>query len=206
MDIGVLGGTFDPIHLGHLIVAEGAREQLGLERVLFVPAGEQWLKAGQYVSPIVDRVAMVRLGISDNPAFELSTVDVDREGPSYTVDTLAIIRDQVGPDARLFFIVGLDSIADLPRWHQPERLLTLCTLAAFPRPGVDADRLAAAEKALPDLRQRLVTLRGPEIGISATDLRNRVAAGGTIRYQVPQAVEEYIRQRGLYKDLRARQT
>lgn len=199
MNVGVLGGTFDPLHLGHLVLAEEARGQLGLERVLFVPAREQWLKAGLAVSPVEDRVEMVQRGIAGNPHFRLSRVEVDRPGPSYTADTMEILQRELGEEARLFFLLGWDSLADLPRWRQPERLLRACTLAAFPRPGVGEESLARLEATIPSLSGRLVLLKGPQVDISGTEIRRRVAAGGSLRYLVPEGVEAYIRERGLYQ-------
>lgn len=194
--LGLFGGTFDPIHLGHLIVAEEIRHALALDRVLFVPAGQPPHKRGQAISPAADRVAMTRLAIADNPAFELCLIDVERAGPSFTAELLAEVT-RWRPGADLYFIMGEDSLAELPTWHAPERILAAARLAVATRPGATAD-LARLERLLPGLSERVVLVPTPEIGIAARDLRRRVATGRPIRYQVPAAVEEYIRARGLY--------
>jgi nicotinate-nucleotide adenylyltransferase len=200
MKLGVLGGTFDPPHIGHLILAEEARLTLGLGQVLFVPAGAPWRKAGQELSPREDRLAMVRLAVGDDPNFAVSTLEIEREGPSYTAETLAALRDQFGPETEFSFIMGADSLADFPHWHQPERILELARLAVAERPeredegvgGILAEDLARA------MRERVVWLRMPRIDISATAVRDRVRRGLSIRYWVPSAVEEYIRKHRLY--------
>jgi nicotinate-nucleotide adenylyltransferase len=200
MDIGLLGGTFDPLHNGHLQVATAALEQLSLDEVWFVPAGRQWLKMenNQYVSPVKDRIAMVENGIKANPLFRMSTVDTDRDGPSYTVDTIDIIRTQLGSKTRVFFIVGMDSIADLPLWHEPERLVKSCFLVAFPRLGVTRNDICKAGQKLPELKENLILLSGGEVDISSTELRRHVARGQSIDDKVPNVVAEYIRVAGLY--------
>lgn len=196
--VGVLGGTFDPIHNGHLVAAEEARVALGLDRVLFAPAAQNPLK-GARASSAEDRAAMVVLAIADNPAFALSRVDLDRPGPSYTVDTLAVQRAEMAPQDELFFILGYDSLAELPRWHQPRRLLELAVLVGVTRPGWERLDVEALERALPGARERIRLLPIPYIGTSSTDLRRRVREGRPIRYQVPDAVERFVRQRGLYQ-------
>ena len=198
MDVGVLGGTFDPLHNGHLQVAATAFEQLSLDEIMFVPAGEQWLKSKQYVSTAEDRISMVERGTKGNPLFKMSTVDTDRSGPTYTVDTIEVIQAQRGPQAQIFFIVGMDSIADLPLWHDPERLISLCFLAAFPRPGIEHEDIEKTIDKLPELKEKLIILKGSQIDISATELRQHVARGNPITDKVPVAVDEYIRSRGLY--------
>jgi nicotinate-nucleotide adenylyltransferase len=200
MKLGVLGGTFDPPHLGHLILAQEALQALGLSEVLFVPAGEPWRKAGRELSPRADRLAMARLAVEDNPALAVSTVEVDRPGPSYTADTLAQLRDEAGSETELFFIMGADSLADFPHWHEPQRILELARLAVAERPPLDN---GALEESLPEelaetLRERVLWLRMPLIEISASTVRERVRRGLSVRYWTPQAVEEYIRSHGLY--------
>jgi nicotinate-nucleotide adenylyltransferase len=196
--LGVLGGTFDPVHTGHLVLAEQAREQLGLERVLWVPAGDPWRKGGAFVSPKEDRVAMVERAIADAPAFELRRLEVDRPGPSYTVETLAELRELYRGYA-LVFVLGKDALEDLPRWHEPRRLIELASLGVACRGG---DRLTdeALEHLVPGLAKRVAWVAMPHIEISATELRQRAAANRSLRYLVPQAVEAYIRVRGLYRE------
>ncbi len=197
LKLGLLGGTFDPVHVGHLILADVAREQLGLERVLFVPAGRPWRKEGWRIAPAEQRLAMLRLAIADNPAFELLTVEVEQPGPAYTADTLEWLHAQ-RPAAELFFILGQDALADLPNWRRPQRILELATLAVARRPGESQD-VAQIEARLPGLSQRLVWLEMPLIEISASAIRERVRKGQSVRYLVPDAVESYIRQHGLYR-------
>lgn len=195
MGLGVLGGSFDPVHLGHLILAEEVREELGLERVVFVPAGQPWLK-GRGVSPDSHRLEMVRRAIADNPAFALSTVEIDRPGPTYTVDTLEALG---GEGAGLVFLMGWDALAGLPRWHQPQRIIQLCHLAVVPRPGFPPPDVPALERELPGIASRLHLLARPVLDISASLIRQRVKEGRSIRYLVPPAVGEYIKAQGLYR-------
>jgi nicotinate-nucleotide adenylyltransferase len=198
MNIGILGGTFDPIHYGHLVAGEESRCALGLERVLFVPSARPPHKLEYPVSPPDVRVEMVRLAIADNPNFELSTVELDRPGLSYTVDSIALLQEQLGASARLFFILGEDALADLPTWHQPEKLLEMCQLIAVNRPGYHSFSLRLLERQLPGVENRVHQVRIPELAIWSTELRARVASGLPIRYLVPDDVLEFIYQRGLY--------
>jgi nicotinate-nucleotide adenylyltransferase len=199
--VGLLGGTFDPIHVGHLAVAEEAREALGLERILFVPAGQPPHKPGRPISAPEHRVAMVELAIGDNPAFGLSRVEVDRSGPSYTVDTVAALlaADPSTPPA-LTVIVSAELFGDFTTWHEPARLLDLARLAVVPRPGYPALGRSFVAEHFPGLEDRVTFLDGPYLDISATDIRARAAAGRSIRYLVPQAVAAYIGDHALYTD------
>ena len=197
--LGVFGGTFDPIHFGHLLAAEEARVTLGLERVLFAPAGDPPHKQGRVISPITHRLAMVRLAIADNPAFAVTTVDVDRPGPHYTVDAVRLLREEWGTGAdETFFLMGADSLTQLLTWHQPARLVELCRLAVMARPGYRPD-LAGLEATLPSLAARLDWVEMPVLDIAASDLRRRVRQGRSIRYQVPEAVAAYVAEHGLYR-------
>ena len=198
MRLGILGGTFDPPHVGHLILAEEARQALELEQVLFVPAGAPWRKAGQELSPREDRLAMVQLAVGDSPHFAVSILEIEREGPSYTAETLAALHQQLPDDSEIFFIVGQDSLADLPNWRQPQRIISLARLAVAVRTDWEAAKADALEKEVPGISQRLVWLNMPRIDISSTAVRDRVRQGISIRDWVPPAVEEYIRQHGLY--------
>ncbi len=198
MRIGVLGGTFDPIHYGHLILAEEARVCLSLARVLFVPAKDPPHKLGQPYSPAAGRLRMVELAVAGNPCFEVSLVDLERPSPSYTVDTLACLQEALGPEAELYFLMGVDSLANILTWHDPPGIVARAHLAVALRPGYSAD-LQALERALPGLTARTHFLTIPEVGISAHDLRRRVSLGLPIRYQVPECVEAYIREQGLYR-------
>ena len=197
MRVGVLGGTFDPIHLGHLVAAEEVRAQLRLDRVVFVPAGLPPHKLTDHISPVAHRLAMVKLAIASNPHFTVSRVDIDRFGPCYTVDTIELLRDEWGGDVELYFIVGSDSLADIVTWHQPERLVRLCRLAVMERPGyrVDVEEL---ERLLPGITSRIHFINSPQLDISSTDIQRRVRQGLPIKYQVPEAVEDYIYEHELY--------
>lgn len=195
--LGILGGTFDPIHHGHLVAAEEARHQLQLDRVLFVPAGTPPHKPRQPISPIHHRLQMVQLAIAGRPYFSVSRVDADRPGPCYTVDTLQLLRAEWGPEPAFFFIEGADSLADILTWRQPHRLLELCELAVVGRPKVELD-LPYLEGRLPGLTARIHWVQMPRLEISSSDLRARVRDGRPIAYLVPLAVERYILEQGLY--------
>jgi nicotinate-nucleotide adenylyltransferase len=200
MRVGVLGGTFDPPHLGHLILAQEAVQTLGLSEVLFVPTGEPWRKAGRELSPRDHRLAMVRLAVGDNPQLAVSTAEVDRPGPSYSAETLAELREQFGSETELFFIMGADSLTDFPHWHEPHRILELARLAVAERVPLDD---AGLQEGIPEelaeaLRERVVWVPMPLVAISASAVRERVRRGLSIRYWVSPAVEEYIHDHGLY--------
>ena len=196
MNIGVLGGTFDPIHIGHLVVAEEARIKLGFREVLFVPAGQPWLKLDRNITLAVHRVEMVRRAIADNPHFKLCTLEVERPGPSYTVDTLTMLRKQLGSEASLFLILGRDTLAELPLWKEPKKLVQLCRLVVAPRLG--SKDLKHLETAIPGLLDQVIQLDMPVIGISSAKIRQRIAQGLSIRYLVPAEVEKYITKQKIY--------
>lgn len=197
--LGILGGTFDPIHYGHLLIAELARDSLDLERVLFVPAGDPPHKQSTEKTAARHRCRIVELAIEDNPAFELSRVDLDRAGPHYSVDTVSLIRAQfdLGPDD-CYFIVGGDSLADLLSWHNPDELIQLCRLAVAHRPEYRPDISALAEK-LPGLEARLDWVELLLVEYSSSAIRRRVRAGQSVRYQTPPNVVDYLYQHRLYR-------
>ena len=196
--IGILGGTFDPIHLGHLAIAEAALDELALDRVILIPAGRPWLKSGQKVTPADHRLAMTQLAVQDRPGLEVSTIEVDRPGPTYTADTLAEMRNDLGSEAELYFILGMDSLRELRRWREPESLFDMCTVVAVSRPDSDDVSITDVERDFPAARGRIKTIRGPMLDISATDIRTRIAEGRSINACVPLPVERYIREHGLY--------
>jgi len=198
MNIGILGGTFDPIHLAHLAVAEEARVRLDLAKIIFVPTGQPWLKVNSPISVAEHRVQMVRLAIAGKPYFKLSTVEIDRAGPSYSVDTVAELQGQLGAGDELFFILGWESLAELPLWREPSQLIQMCRLVAVPRPGYSVPDLKKLEAKIPGLSQRVILMEKPEIDISATEIRNRAAHGLSISHLVPEPVERYIKQHRLY--------
>jgi nicotinate-nucleotide adenylyltransferase len=199
MNIGVLGGTFDPIHSAHLVIAEKARLRLEFAKVLFVPAGNPWLKTGREITPAAHRVEMVKRAISTNLNFELSTVEVDRPGPSLSVDTVVILQRQIDADAVLFFLVGWDSLTGLPKWKEPERLIQLCKLVAVTRPGFSRPDLKALESSVPGVSGSVVWLDMTPMDISSSDIRDRVAKGLSIHGLVPDEVESYIKENKLYR-------
>ncbi|MGD9118702.1 MAG: nicotinate-nucleotide adenylyltransferase [Dehalococcoidia bacterium] len=201
MNIGVLGGTFDPIHIGHLEVAEEAVARLDLPRILFIPAGQPWLKLNNAnaVSPVQHRLEMVRLGISGYPRFKLSALEIERSGPTYSVDTIAQLHSGLSKGDEIFFILGWDNLMQLPKWHQPERLIEMCRLVAVPRVDFPLPDLSALEKELPGITQRVILFDRPRIDINASEIRKRAAEGKSISEFVPKAVESYIKEHGLYK-------
>jgi nicotinate-nucleotide adenylyltransferase len=194
--LGVLGGTFDPAHNGHLALGECARNDLGLDRVLFVPAGQPWRKADRDITPAEHRVAMLSMATEGLPAFEVSTMEVDRQGPSYTVETLSALRANHA-QVEIYLILGEDALADLPNWRDPERILELATLAVARRG--DGSDIGEGEQAAPGLADRLVWLKMPLVEVSASAIRERERAGVSIRDLVPEAVAEYIHEHGLYR-------
>lgn len=200
--IGVMGGTFDPIHVGHLAAAEEAREALGLTTVLFMPAGLPPHKLDQPITPAEHRVAMVELAIGGNPAFELSRLEVDRPGPSYTLDTVAALVDgetAAGRAPDIVVILSVEALLGLPTWHEPARLLRMARVAAVPRDGFAAPGRSWVAEHFPGHEERVTFLAAPRIKLSATEIRDRVASGRSIRYLVPDAVIGYIGDHGLYR-------
>lgn len=197
MRVGVLGGTFDPPHIGHLVAAEEARLQLGLERVVFVPAGMPPHKLDEPVTVATHRVEMITRAVASNPHFFVSLVEVERPGPSHSVDTLRLLRDQWGAGVEISFIVGIDMLVDLPNWHQPQQLVELCWLAVVDRPGYEVD-VGELEDIIPGIAEKVDRVSMPLLDVSSTDLRRRARQGRTIRYYVPAEVEAYIQAHRLY--------
>ena len=198
--IGILGGTFDPIHSGHLIVAEDIRQKLGLREVQFIPAGRPWLKIqeGKPVSPAEHRLAMVKLAIAANPYFKVSTIEIDRPGLSYSIDTVLELKTKLGAEAEIYFIVGPDALAEFPQWKDSARLVEICQVVGIGRPGHAKADLRKLERSVPSAYQRIMLINVPQIDISSSEIRNRVAQGLSIRYLVPDAVEKYIAEHRLY--------
>lgn len=200
--IGVFGGTFDPIHFAHLAVAQEAAEVLGLERVLFVPAGQPPHKLDREITPAADRLAMVELAIAGNPRFTLERLEVDRSGPSYTVDTLEALRargSQGGAEPELTLILSSEAYLELPGWREPDRILSLARLAVAPRDGYPSADTASLQPPIPGSDGRVTFLDGPRMRLSASELRQRAASGRSVRYLVPDAVAAYIDDHGLYR-------
>lgn len=199
MRLGVLGGTFDPIHNGHLSLARAARRTLGLDKVIFVPAGDPPHKHQHSLAEARHRAAMVDLAIADSPGFELSRIDLDRPGPHFSVDMLALLHAEFSVAADdCFFIIGADSLVDLPDWYAPDRLLSLCRLAVAHRPGYYPNLPDLASR-LPLLETHVFWVEMPNIPISATNLRKQIADAAAVGTQLPASVAQYIQQNGLYR-------
>ncbi|MFO8144092.1 MAG: nicotinate-nucleotide adenylyltransferase [Dehalococcoidales bacterium] len=197
--MGVMGGTFDPIHNGHLAVAREVISSLALDGVLFVPAGLPPLKDGGAVASGEDRVNMVRLAIAEEPRYQLSRVEVDRPGPSYTVDTISGFKANNRDE--LYFVMGWDNLAELYHWKDPGRLAEICWIVAVPRPGCNRPDLDSIEALVPCVKSSLILLESPLVDISASDIRERVAGGLTIGHLVPAKVADYIKTSGLYASI-----
>lgn len=198
MNIGVLGGTFDPVHNGHLMVAEEAKTRLNLAEVIFVPAGQPWLKVDRVITPAEHRLQMLQLALADKPGFKLSTIELERAGPSYTIDTISELQGQLNADDELFFILGWSSLAELPQWWDAPRLIQKCYLVAAPRPGAPRPNLKALEASIPGISQRVMLLDKPHVDISASVIRDRVARGLSVRHLVPEPVNRYLKEHRLY--------
>jgi len=196
---GILGGTFDPIHLAHLAIAEQSRDALGLSGVLFLPAGLPPHKTDRVITPSRHRLAMVEAAIGDNPTFHLSRMEVDRDGPSFAVDTLESLQADI-PEAarRLIWILSAEALRGFVTWRRPERILELCRLAVVPRLGYRSPGRSWLAEHFPDQEDRIIFLDGPELGDSASRIRQLVGEGRSIRYLVPDAVARYINDHHLY--------
>jgi nicotinate-nucleotide adenylyltransferase len=195
--IGLFGGTFDPPHLGHLILASEAQSQLELDRLLWILTPEPPHKQGQRITPIEHRLTMVNLAIEDNPAFELSRVELDRPGPHYTVDTIKIVSEQ-NPGADIVPIIGGDSLHDLPKWHEPQKILYACHWIGVMRRPNDKSNLDELERELPGIRSKIHYVDAPLLEIASHEIRSRIAMGKSVRYYLPPAVNNYIEQHHLY--------
>lgn len=197
--IGILGGTFDPIHIGHLILAEEAWFQLRLDCVYLAPAGDPPHKQGRRMAAVEDRVRMAELATADVDYAFISRIDADRRGPHYTADLVRLLQQQVGPDTDLYFLMGMDSLRDLPTWHEARWLVDHARLVALSRHDVELD-WETLEAALPGVRSRVTILDMPELEISSHVIQGRVRNGQPIRHMVPRAVEAYIKKHGLYRN------
>jgi nicotinate-nucleotide adenylyltransferase len=196
--IGIFGGTFDPIHIGHLILAEEAWFQLKLDRVYLVPAGDPPHKRELRLAPVEHRIRMAQLATRDSDYIRVSRVDADRPGPHYTADMVRLVRQRVDAQVELYFLMGMDSLRDLPNWHEARWLVNNCHLVALSRHDViiDWDYL---NQALPGIQDRVIILDMPELEIASNTIRKRFRLGEPVRYQVPRLVEEYMREHNLYR-------
>jgi len=197
--VGIYGGTFDPIHIGHLAIAEESRAALQLNRVLIIPAARQPLKSEAQGAAPHHRLAMARLACADNPAFRVDELELRRPAPSYSVDTVQSLHERLGESTQLWFILGVDAARDLPRWHRVVELVALARVCIVGRPGYKLHR-PSLEAALPALVGRYRLIDGPQLNISSSALRRRLALGQPVRYQVPEPVRSYIEAHSLYID------
>lgn len=199
--IGVMGGTFDPIHHGHLVAAEEALYALKLERVIFIPTGDSFHKPQNRISSPEDRYMMTSLATLENDNFRVSRIEIDRHEPSYTVDTLREMRHWFPQgEASFYFITGIDAVSTMMGWHEHESLPELCSIVAVSRPGYEKEG-ADSLRSFPDFfKNAIIPLTIPSLSISSTEIRKRVREGKNIRYLIPQLVEQYIRKKGLYRE------
>lgn len=200
--IGIIGGTFDPIHYGHLIIAEEVRTTLSLAEIVLIPAGQPFHKPGRVHTPIHHRLAMIELAIASNPHFTISHIEINHQEPSYLIDTLRILHRQCGPATDLSFIIGWDNLVSFHAWHKPLGILaqlTYLVVVQRPRYVKDIAYIEQLETRLPGISRHLLILSTPQIEISSTDLRQRITEGRPVKYQLPEAVEHYIYEHGLYR-------
>ena len=198
MKLGIFGGTFDPIHNGHLVIAEHVRVAMGLERVLFIPAGQPWFKVNRPVTEAQHRLEMVKLAVAPNPRFEVSDIEVRREGPTYTVDTLTELRETMGEGVEFFVILGTDALNELHRWRAPGEVLDMATIVGVARPDADVVDREALESIRSGASEEIVLVDGPRVDISAVSVRQRMVDGLQVDGLIPQVVHSYIERHGLY--------
>jgi nicotinate-nucleotide adenylyltransferase len=200
MKTGVLGGTFDPVHMGHLAIAEEAMVSQGLSQVLMILAGQPAFKSNEKVTPAEHRLAMLRLAVEGRTNLDVSEIEIERPGPSYTVDTIAQLRKSSGAYNDLYFIVGWDSLLQLHEWREPSRIVEMCKLIAVPRPGYRRPDMKMLEEKIPGITQRTALLDKPMIDVSASAIRKMIAEGEPVDRFVPASVVEYIKKFNLYRD------
>ena len=198
MKLGVFGGTFDPVHNGHLAAAEHARTEVDLDQVLFIPAGQPWFKAGRIVSDAEHRLEMTRIATAGNPHFTVSDMEVLRDGPTYTIDTLAALRQEMGAGVEFCVILGADALNELHRWRRPAAVLGMATVVGVMRAGTDAVDRAALESIRDGASDEVIIVDGPLVDISAADVRQRMKEGLSVRGLIPPGVEDYAKRYGLY--------
>lgn len=198
--IGIMGGTFDPIHYGHLVTAEAAREKFCLDKVIFVPSGNPPHKKNKEISPGIDRVNMTVLATANNPYFEVSDIELKRDGYTYTVDTLKEFIKIYGENTRFYFITGADAVMEILTWKDVSTILKLCRIVSAYRPGSDINKFRSMVDELEKVhRSNIHLIEVPALAISSTEIRQRVKSGITIKYLLPEKVEKYILEKGLYK-------
>ncbi len=199
MRIGILGGTFDPVHIGHLVLAEEALSKLKLDQIWFIPTGKPWLKESLEITDGFNRLEMVKIATKSNPRFVASSIEIDRSGPTYTIDTLRYLKDKLGTETSIYFILGLDTLANFHRWNRPEEILDLCEFVVSNRPGFGNTKILDEQLERFESIGSITTLLNiPMLDISGTNLREMIRQGLSIKYRVPDGVEEYIYSNGLY--------
>lgn len=198
MKIGVLGGTFDPVHRGHIAMAEEAVKSLGLSEVLLVPAGQPMSKSDGRITPAKHRIRLLNLAAAGKPYLKVSSMEIERPGPSYTVDTIAAIKKQYGDKTEIYFILGWDSLAQIGDWREPKRIVEMCYLVAVPRPGWPRPNIDLLEKDIPGITKKVVFMDKPRLDISASAIREMAGRGESIDHLVTREVEEYIKKHKLY--------
>lgn len=197
--IGIMGGTFDPIHIGHLVAAEAVRLEYALDKVIFIPAGNPPHKQTSKVTPAMHRFVMTVMATYSNPNFLVSAIEIERRGPSYTIDTVTALKEQYGQETQIYFITGVDAAQDLKTWHHIDKLLDMCDFVAAARPGCSSTLDSMINDFGLKGQQRIHRLATPELEISSTDIRERIRQGKSIKYIVPESVENYILKEGLYR-------
>jgi len=200
LKIGVFGGTFDPIHIGHVVAANTARKQLDLDIVLFVPCWESPLKASSRPVAARHRLAMVKIGTKRENHFSVSGIEVEREGISYTVETVRDLKGHYRSDAKLYLMVGSDAFKDMHRWRDPERIAEMCDIVVILRPGVEDGIVDREIKARSQQQVDPITITGPTVGLSATELRRKIYKGEPVKHLLPLGVGDYIKNNKLYED------
>ena len=199
--IGIMGGTFNPIHIGHLVIAEEVRFRFKLDKIIFIPAGNPPHKDYNNITAGKHRYQMTLLATMDNPYFDVSSIEIEREGITYTIDTITALREKCDKDVELYFITGADSIIELSTWKEVDKLLNLCKFIAATRPGFDIAKIEDKVKELEDrYKKNIYSLSVPALQISSTDIRNRIKQGITVKYLLPESVEYYINKHNLYRE------
>ena len=200
--VGIMGGTFDPIHMGHLVTAEAARSKFNLNKVVFVPSGQPPHKKGKVITDKEHRYLMTVLATAANPYFEVSRTEIDRPGESYAIDTVRYIRSKMNPDSELYFITGADAIIEIVTWKDMEELFANCIFIAATRPGYNLEEMnkQLLKKLSPENLAKIIPLEVPAMAISSTDIRRRVKEERTIKYLLPESVENFIKKNDLYKN------
>ncbi|WP_277995559.1 nicotinate-nucleotide adenylyltransferase [Desulfitibacter alkalitolerans] len=199
--LGIMGGTFDPVHYGHLVTAETARAQFNFDKVVFVPSGYPPHKIGQKITEARHRYLMTVLAVTTNIFFEVSRIEIDRQGYSYAIDTVSQIKEKYGQEWEIYFITGADAVLEILTWKNIKTLIEMCTFVAATRPGFDLSVLDNKLEQISSLaKDKFLTFEVPALSISSTDIRQRVASGKPIKYLLPESVERYIFTNNLYKE------